>query len=97
MPHRSDAHPISRRALLGSTALAAAGSLAAASAEPADQPPSPATIRDRFWIYTVAAGLDNNSLELGGVRRLVHFSANSSMLASKTLVDNMELSPSSAP
>ena len=54
----------SRRAVLGSTAMAAAGALGGSAAEPAER----TTVRDHFWIFTVAAGLDNNSLELGGMR-----------------------------
>lgn len=68
MPHSSANQTMTRRAMLGSTALAAAGSLTAGSAELAGGQPSPSTVRDRFWIFTVAAGLDNKSLELGGIR-----------------------------
>jgi hypothetical protein len=62
----------SRRALLG----AAAGGVAAMSldagparaAEAAGQGAKRSTVRDHLWIFTVAAGGDNDSLERAGVR-----------------------------
>jgi hypothetical protein len=63
---------ISRRAVLGSAALAAAGRWASAEAAgpvavPAAAARPRSTVRDRFWIFTVFAGGDNPSLERGHV------------------------------
>ena len=64
---------LSRRAMLGSVAMATAGVLGAktggaSAAEPVAGGPARTTVRDRLWIFTVLAGGDNNSLERGNVR-----------------------------
>lgn len=63
----------SRRAVPSSLAVAIAAALACAAGRlPAEQPaaaaPPDATVRDRLWIFTVLAGGDDDSLELGGIR-----------------------------
>jgi hypothetical protein len=71
MPIRNEPSQLSRRAILGTLAGGAA-SLATASpagsAEPAAGGKSRTTIRDHLWIFTVAAGCDDNWYEEGGVR-----------------------------
>lgn len=61
---------VSRRALLGTAAAGLVGlsSRPARSAQPAAAVKKASTVRDRFWIFTVFAGGDNNSLESGGYR-----------------------------
>jgi len=62
----------SRRAMLGSVAMAAAGALGArpggaTAAEPVGGGTPPKTVRDRLWIFSVLAGGDDKSLERGNV------------------------------
>ncbi|MFA7007031.1 MAG: hypothetical protein WC429_23530, partial [Verrucomicrobiia bacterium] len=63
---------ISRRTLLGAAAAgltAMAGSAGAAEPEAASHGKSKRnTVRDRFWIFTVYAGGDNDYLERANVR-----------------------------
>ena len=61
------------RTLLSTLALALLGTLGATpEASPAAEPIVSATpgttVRDRLWIFAVAAGLNDSYLELGGVR-----------------------------
>jgi hypothetical protein len=64
---------MSRRTLLGSLAMATAGTLgatavnASAGERPAGRP-TRKTVRDRLWIFAVLPGGDNDSLERGNVR-----------------------------
>jgi len=63
---------LSRRAMLGSVAMATAGVLnARAAGAPAAEltagGPPRSTVRDRLWIFSVLAGGDNKSLERGNV------------------------------
>lgn len=72
MSKANAANRLSRRAMLGSMAMATAGTLLAtdgntAAAEPVAGGPSRNTVRDRLWIFSVLAGGDNNSLERGNI------------------------------
>ncbi len=69
MPSNIRENRPSRRAFLG-TVTAGAASLAllpGEKPEAAVAEPARSTVRDHFWIFTVPAGLDNPSLELGKV------------------------------
>lgn len=62
---------MSRRAVLGTMAMAAAGTLSATGGVAAAEGPAAGgtprrTVRDRLWIFTVFAGGDSKSLERGG-------------------------------
>jgi len=57
---------LTRRDLLRGAAALSAGSLAAAGAPMLHAPAGSA--RDRFWLFTVGAGMNDSYLELGGVR-----------------------------
>lgn len=59
---------LTRRALLGAAAGLAGLRAGAAGRETAAAPKKRTTVRDRFWIFTVYAGGDNDYLERGGVR-----------------------------
>jgi hypothetical protein len=59
---------LTRRALLGAAAGLAGLKAGAAESKPATAPKKRTTVRDRFWIFTVYAGGDNDYLERGGVR-----------------------------
>ncbi len=58
------------QALLSTLAMVALGATPEASpaAEPVASETSATTVRDRLWIFSVAAGLNDSYLELGGVR-----------------------------
>ncbi len=72
MPHDIQANRASRRAFLGAAAAGAASLALAASEKPtaeAEAPKrKPSTVRDRMWIFTCAAGLNNKELALGNYR-----------------------------
>jgi hypothetical protein len=72
MPRPMHEEPTSRRAFLGTAATGAASLAFAASEKPAADALSlehaPVTVRDRMWIFTVAAGENNNELERGNIR-----------------------------
>ncbi|MDD4871672.1 MAG: hypothetical protein PHR77_14030 [Kiritimatiellae bacterium] len=71
MTSKTKQHSLSRRLFLGSIAGGAALSLipgSGHSAESVSKGPSRSTVRDRFWIFTVFAGGDNDYLERGGIR-----------------------------
>jgi len=64
---------ISRRAALGTMAMARTGTLSAASGalaagQTVANGTAATTVRDRLWIFTVHAGPNNPHMELGGVR-----------------------------
>jgi hypothetical protein len=59
---------LTRRALLGAAAGLTGLKAGAAESKPATAPKKRTTVRDRFWIFTVYAGGDNDYLERGGVR-----------------------------
>jgi hypothetical protein len=72
MPSDIRQNHTSRRAFLGAAAAGAASlSVAAAGQQPtlaAEPTPGRSTVRDRLWLFTVAAGPDNGNLEAGGIR-----------------------------
>lgn len=73
MPQRDQESGLSRRSMLGSMAVAAAGAMGASGKEAIAGPPAAdarrrGTVRDHFWIFTVYGGGDNNYLESGDVR-----------------------------
>jgi len=77
MPDDTHQNRTSRRAFLGAAAAGAAsltvsaaegGAAEAKTAEPGAARPVRSTVRDRLWLFCVAAGLDNDSFEKAGYR-----------------------------
>ena len=70
MPSDRQENPRSRRTFLGAAAAGAASLTLASGGKPAAEAaePSPSTVRDHLWIFTVPAGLNNDHLEKGDCR-----------------------------